>query len=458
MSGWSGRSTPALRNVLIVHYHFLPVHNVAVKRLVGYAKSLPCFGWRAHILTRDWHGIEEADASWGLSWEPHLERDAGCVIHRAPDPRSAAGRPRVRRVRPPPRKPARATRVSAYRDRLAGKFRRLGRIFFGPYPDEFVGWVRPAVAAGLRVARDNRIDAIMSYCPPETNHLVARRLALRLDVPWVPFFGDLDGFLDAPLPRYSLEGALRRKWHRWCLAPAAACAGISPSMASYLARTYRKRTELIHTGFDPHDFPESRGPIPARPRFVVSHIGSVYPGDQRPEIFFDGLDLLLARRPEIASRIEVRFVGSKCDDGLHAMLAGRPAARVCAVEPKVDSATAIGLVRDSDALLAFTCTHHRDRHGTLSYPTKIFEAFGARRPVLAVPADGDWVDELLTRTAGGVSARDAADVAAVLAEWFLAWSRDGRVPYQGRSDEIADFSRDRQVERLGQLLDSVCRR
>ncbi|HUF70200.1 MAG TPA: hypothetical protein VMM79_16250 [Longimicrobiales bacterium] len=115
-------------------------------------------------------------------------------------------------------------------------------------------------------------------------------------------------------------------------------------------------------------------------------------------------------------------------------------------------------MRDSDALLAFTCTHHRDRHGTLSYPTKIFEAFGARRPVLAVPADGDWVDELLTRTAGGVSARDAADVAAVLAEWFLAWSRDGRVPYQGRSDEIADFSRDRQVERLGQLLDSVCRR
>jgi hypothetical protein len=151
-------------------------------------------------------------------------------------------------------------------------------------------------------------------------------------------------------------------------------------------------------------------------------------------------------------------VGSKCEDRLRALLVGRPGARVCTIEPKVDSVTAVSLVRASHGLLAFTCTADRDGHGTMSYPTKVFEAFGARRPILAVPADGDWVDELLARTDGGTSARDADEVAAVLWEWFSSWTRDGTVPYRGRPAEIAAFSRRRQVERLSGLLDAVCRR
>jgi glycosyltransferase involved in cell wall biosynthesis len=332
-------------------------------------------------------------------------------------------------------------------------------MIFGGYPDEFVGWARPAAAAGERLARSDDVDAIMSYCPPETNHLVARRLARRLGLPWVPFFGDLYGFLDPPLPPLSAEGFARRAWHRWCLAPAAACAGVSPAMVDYLARAYRKPAHLIHTGFDPGDF---AGPDPypteAGERLVVSHVGSVYPGDQRPEIFFDGLDRLLAQRPELEKRLAVRFVGSKCDDALRAMLEGRPASRVCTLHPRVDPATALEMVRSSDALLAFTCTAHRDRYGTLSYPTKIFEAFGARRPILAVPADGDWVDTLLTRTAGGTSARDADDVASTLLDWLRSRERDGRVPYYGRQAELSEFTRKRQAERLAALLDAVSRR
>lgn len=448
----------AMRHVLIIHYHFLPVHNVAVKRLLGYAKELPAFGWQTLVLTRDWRGLEQADPSWGLSWEPELQGDAACTIHRVPEPASTR-----------PRKPVRNAALPAaaalleylplgrHAGKALAKTKRMGRMLFGDYPDEFIRWVRPAVATGVRLARRQRIDAIMSYCPPETNHVVAHHLARRLDVPWVPFFGDLYGFLEPALPPLSLERFVRSAWHRWCLAPAAACVGVSPTMVEYLARTYRKPAALVHTGFDPDEFPETAGdPAPRRGRLVVSHIGSVYPGDQRPEILFDGLDELLDRHPEIEGRLEVRFVGSKCDARLHAMLEGRLAARVCSIQPKVDSASAIAMVHSSDILLAFTCTAHRDRHGTLSYPTKIFEAFGARRPVLAVPADGDWVDELLRRTQGGASARDAQDVAVKLWDWFSCWSREGSVPYDGVATEIAHFTRYRQAEVLAQLFDSVC--
>jgi hypothetical protein len=230
-------------------------------------------------------------------------------------------------------------------------------------------------------------------------------------------------------------------------------------MVNYLARTYRKPAGLVLTGFDPKEFARPSGQKERRSeRLVVSHVGSLYPGDQKPEIFFDGLDRLLRLHPEIASQIEIRFVGSKCETFLRGLVAGRPSQGVCVIQPKVDSRTAVSLVEESDVLLAFNCSANRARHGTMSYPTKIFEGFGARKPILAVPADGDWVDELLVRTDAGTTARDAEEVANVLWGWFSSWTRDGVVPYRGRSEDLEAFSLPRQVARLSALLSSAVSR
>jgi hypothetical protein len=424
--------------VLIVHYHFLPVCNVAVKRLTNYARRLPELGWHPVVLTRDWRGIDGENPSWGLSWEPEVEQTVTFPIHHVevpPAPRGArsAGLPWPLR-----------------------KATSLATLMFGAYPDEFVRWTRPAVAAARRLAERAPIDAVVSYCPPESNHVVGGRIARALDVPWVPIFGDLWGFFLAPLPARSSGALIRKLYHHRWLAPAAACVAVSPYMAEYLSRTYRKHVELVLTGYDPGEFAHRSATAPGpRERLVISHVGSLYPGDQKPEIFFDGLDRLLGRHPELESQLEVQFVGSKCDEFLRALVQGRPCERVCVIRGKVSSTAAVELVRDSDVLLAFNCSAHRRRHGTMSHPTKIFESFGARRPVLAMPPDGDWVDELLARTGAGTSARDADAVASVLYEWFLAWRRDGAVPYDGRPAELETFTVERQVARLAALLDRV---
>lgn len=428
-----------MRRVLIVHYHFLPVHNVAVKKLCGYVRHLRTFGWEPIVLTRDWRSLDDADPSWGLSWEPEIEAQLDVAIHRVPHtmPR------RMRRPRADDWPPVR-------------KALSLAQMMAGRFPDDFIGWARAAEDRAARIRAVTPFDVVLPYCPPETNVVAGSRIARRLRVPSVPFFGDLYGFFLAPLPPRSPGAAFRRRVHRRWMRPAAACMAVSPYMVDYLHRTFGVPSSLVLAGFEPADWRNGHDGAPQRgERFVASHVGSIYPWDQRPGILLDGLDRLLARRPDLASRMAVRLVGSKCDAYLRDAIRGRPCEAIVQVLPKVRSTEAVSLVRRSHALFVFNCTAHRDRHGTMSHPTKIFEAFGAGRPVLAMPPDGDWVDRLLTRTGGGTSAATPADVARVLLEWFESWNRTGRVEYAPHTDRIAELTTERQTERLAAVLSTA---
>jgi hypothetical protein len=426
-----------MRRVLLIHYHFLPVHNVAVKQLLGYARHLPALGWQPIVLTNDWKDLGD-DARWGLSWEPDVEMRFPLEIERV------AARPPL------------ALRVSRRDDPWPlRKLRSAIHVLAGSYPDGFASWIGPATARAVDLIRRRAIDAVLTYCPPETNHVVGSRIARATGVPWLAFFGDLHGFFLAPLARRSAAAPVSRWCHRRWLAPAAAFAAVSPYMRDYLVATYGRPARLVLVGFDPGEFDGAVRERTAPETFLLSHVGSLYPGNQQPEIFFDGLDLFLRARPEAAARIRVRFVGSKCDAFLRTLAQARPAGSVTSVLPKVSSTAAASMVGESDALLAFNCTAFRDRHGTLSYPSKVFEALGARRPVLAVPPDGDWVDSLLARTRGGRTAGTAAEVADVLGDWFASWRRSGSLGYEGDENEIAAFSHERQAGRLAALLDDV---
>lgn len=424
-----------MKRVLLLHYHFLPVHNVGVKHLLGHARHLRAHGWAPTVLTKAWQEIRPLDAAWGLSWEPEIESSLGdrVSIHRVPE-----------RLRPAPRLPQHDDPMWLRRARA------LRHLAAGDFPDPFVGWIAPAVKAGIALHRRSAFDAILSYCPPETNVLVGSRLARRLGVPWIVYFGDLYHF-HLPSRPSKLSTRVQALMHRSWMRPATACAAVSPAMTRYVQHTYGVPTERIVVGFDEDEFVQAP-PARERDRMVISHIGSIYPAVQRPEILFAGLDAFCAAHPGAAKHVVVRLVGTKCDDTLRAMLKGRPAEAMCEILPKAGSARAVDLVRASDVLLAFTVIRPDDA-GTFSYPSKIFEAFAARRPVLLIPADGDWVDQLLRDTAGGESADTAADVAGTLGRWYQAWMSTGSVPSSARPDVVAAFSHAAQAARLAGVLD-----
>lgn len=453
-----------MKRALLIHYHFLPLNHAGAGHLLGHARHLKAAGWDSTVLTGRWDELGPTEMSFGMTWEPETES----LLSRMPQ---------ILRV--PLAEPRFGCIASALtRWNLAN----LGHMAARIYPDRFGPWIAPAMKAAVRQHRRTPFDAIVSYCPPETNVALGSALSRRLGIPFVVCFGDLYGFHGVPEPdrlgaalqdlrvaakdglgavkaalnrsiERNVDSRMRRRWMR----SAQRCTAVSPFMAAHVETSFRVPTDVVVVGFDDDEFPV-REPPPGRDRMVISHVGSLYPsqyydGGQRLDVLLDGIDAFLAAHPEAVEQIAIRFVGSRHDGHINIMLDGRPCQQVCRTMLKVDSRRALAYVRDSDALLAFTLT--AGHGGTLSYPGKIFEAFGARRPILVIPSDHDWVKLVLEDTGGGETADDAASVADVLARWHGEWRRTGRAAPPGREAVIPQFGQAAQSRRLAATMDAA---
>jgi hypothetical protein len=453
-----------MRTVLVVSYTFPPQYDVSAKRVAKLCKYLPQSGWTPIVLTKDWrHDVAPEDRR---RFAVTMHDDALAELHDV-------------RVELAPYR-ARNNALRRLHRRLGGAYQNgdnapggdgghtapapinaAGTVarrvlsaaspLFGDFPDEFRGWVDPAVEAGVRLATTNRVDAILSVCPPATAHLVASRIAGITGIPWVAQFDDLFSF--------HLERQRRVMWrwhaarsHRAWLRRATLVGAITPAMLEYLSRTFGVDGGVVMVGFDPEE--SSAFTPPRRDRMRLAYTGSVYLDDHRPELLFEALDRALGQLPERERTIEVVFAGTRQDEALRGRVARFPhAARACVFVPRLSPAETLRLQREADALILFNYTIATG-HGTLSFPAKSFEYLNARRPILALPSDpGRWGDTLLSTTRAGVTADTADEAASIIDAWLRTWREGGCVPYHGDPREIERYSQPRQAAALADLLD-----
>jgi hypothetical protein len=439
---------------------YYPLYNVAVKHAAKLCKYMPAHGWEPVILTKNWRTQSaREDAVFGGHFEPdRVAADIGfepTVVHAPYQSRENVLLRAHVRLRD---RTARGD-MTGMPHTVARKVLSAGYSAFGHYPDEYVGWVEPATRVGARAVEQLGIDAVLSSCPPTTGHLVGSGIARRTGLPWVALFGDLFGFYVGEGDLYTtpwrrrVARLLNARWMR----PATRVAAVSPAMVDYLQRTYDVPGEVIVVGFDPDETPN----VPSRRRstkFRLVYTGSLYLGDQRPEILFDALAALCLRRPDALDKIEVLLVGTRRETELKKMLAGRRAERVCQVLPRVGPDEAIALQHSADALLILNLTNAATVNGTLSYPSKIFEYLQARRPILAIPPDpGGWVTEVIDSTKSGVSIASVDEISTQLELWLDEWGARGKIPFRGDTHAIDRFSCDAQAGRLCALLDEAAR-
>ena len=412
--------------LLLVSLYFPPAGGGGVQRPLKFAQYLPALGIETHVLAPD-------DSKW-IHQDTELRVPTQAWIHRA------------RFIGPKGRKPAEELHGKEGVSRALVHARLASRRLL--VPDENVSWNLTSIPAALRIARQHKVDAVLTTSPPGSVHLVGAAVQKATGAKWV---ADLrDSLVAHPHRRSDSAGArAKQKAHETVARLVARRADAITCVSDAIAEETRKleprgRVVTIPNGCDFDDFAglEYR----PGPRFRITHTGSFF-GKRDPRPFLTAL-------AESGLDVEARFVGdfrSSDRDWAESLGLGDRLRLV----PYAPRQTALELQRDSDALLLLIPDAGGRGKGVLS--GKVFEYLAAERPILAaVPPDGAAA-ELIRETGAGVVAApdDVEALKEALATLHERFANGGLAAVELPPETRHRLSRRARAEELAELLRSL---
>lgn len=328
------------------------------------------------------------------------------------------------------------------------RLRRLGELVL--VPDTYVGWIPFAIRAASRLCRSERFDVVYSTSPPDSTHLAAERIARRFSIPWVADFRDPWIGLYLRTPPSSFHGGLHRRMEGRVAGADRVLVTTSWHEQMLRAAYPDARVERIPNGYDEDDFKGSDSVVPREGPFTMLHSGMLTLG-RSSKPFLEGLRLFLRRSAGAAPAVRVIFLGSReSENEKWVTRFGLEDAVI--FEDNIPHSECVARETRSHALLLIK--HDDERYRGL-VPGKLYEYFGAGRPVLAVVPDGEAA-ELVMRHGRGEVARitDPADIADKI-EKMVTLYHEGKLESSYDLGHLERFTRKALVERLNEVLGTI---
>jgi Glycosyl transferase 4-like domain len=408
---------------LLVSYNFPPVGGAGVARVLKLAKYLPLHGVRPTVLTVENPSVPVIDRSLEREIAPDLE-----VL-------------RVPTLEPPYSVKGAVWRAEARSRGGGGGVRnlavKLARQLLVPDPQ--ILWLPAARKALRQRIRRRRPEVVLISGPPFSQFLLAataRRegVAVVLDYrdEWSTYRStyEMMGRAGAVVGTW-LEARALRQATAVILATEAFRAGLLARFPFLPAPAAR----VITNGFDPEDFPPDLA-APHGDKFVLTYAGTVFKLTS-PRGFLGALRRLHAAAPELARRLEVRFIGRIVDTELDAFT-GMQALGVTQ-EPYVEHSAILRRLASSHAVACFLA----DVPGAgRILPAKIFELMRLGRPVLTVTPPGELADLVQSVGLGApLAPADEEGIATRLAGWLTEFARTRQPPPGPRIEKLHRFDR-----------------
>ncbi len=404
------------------------------RRTIGLAKYLPEFGWQPIILTPPLHGkpapqfrVIETPYRGVLSFWKKLLR-----LNPDEDVRSRV------------KKRFGVTSKNSLMDHI---LTLVGEI--ANYPDLDKGWKPFAVNAGDKLLRNEHIDAMISVSPA-TRHLVAKDLKSKHKIPWIADFPDLWS------QNHNYYYGSIRKWFDRRLeletvSQADALITVSQPWAEKLRALHKgKLVYSITHGFDTEEVNDPLAKVTAK--FTITYTGSIYTGKQHPQRLFAALRDLIFDGTMNPKEIEVRFYGSEVV-WLGKEIKQHGLSNIAKQYGKVPREIAWQKQRESQLLLLLDWDDSQEKG---VYTGKIFEYFGARRPIIATGGStGDVVGELLSETKAGRHAPTVEDIKSTLKELYQEYKLNGEVAYRGQESAVNKYSHREMARKFAGILNSL---
>jgi glycosyltransferase involved in cell wall biosynthesis len=437
------KDSPSDAKVLLISYLFPPVGGIGVQRALSLAKYLPTCGFEVHVL--------KATNAGGPVYDPELTRQipASVTVHEAFTPEipfhirqklwarlaGETGKPQASKH---------SARGFSWKKLAATTAKRI----LSPEPE--ILWAPFALRKARPIVRERSIDFVMVTVPPFSALVVGTRL--KREFPALLLVSDFrDEWLSFYLKDFEFQNSdyTRRRAEtieREAVEASDLVVAVNHSSRDEIRKRYSEQPDrkfaVVPNGYDPDVFAGFVERASPSPRMLVTHVGTVYK-TASPRFYLDAVDEL---PEEVRSQIETRFVG-RIADSEQALLAGRKS-KITALG-FMSQAEALKYMEDTDCLL-LTMTND------ISVPGKVFEYMAAGKPILAVTAAGNEVDQILHETGAGLSAPpdDREAIKRMVTRAFEAWR--ARVPLvTAHRESVRRYERPRLVAEYGELLRST---
>ncbi len=430
------------RRVLVVGHPY-PDHNMGSVRLRRICRLLPRHGWDPVVLTHAGGAALAANPPPGVRIEPVAAPDLTQIYQSV--------RSSFRRTPPPSATPAGAGGTTTPAVQNIGLTSKINRWLM--IPDKQRPWLKPVIRRGRELLRQEKYEVIFATLDPRTALIAASRLSKHANIPAVLEYRDL--WIGNPYYHLTQPTALHRAWHarlereaiRQAAQVSAVCEGIQEYLNSAYAGLLRAPVALNYNFFDPDEYPP-RSPRTGTEPFVVSHTGNLY-ASRTPHQFFEGMQRFIQRLQLTPAQFRFRWAGGL--SGIHGL---DEVLDRTGVRPFIDflgqipHRSALQLLVDSDVSLLLQAPDD-----TIHIPGKLFEAMGARVPILALANPCETARLIERCQAGLVSVYSTETVADTLVEFHQRWRRQERWSFD--ESAVNAFSADAAVGRLARLFDNA---
>ncbi len=374
--------------VLVIAYYFPPMGLSGVQRTLKFVKYMKNYNWEPTVLTasdvgyyaHDFTLLEEAKKT-GVK----IIRAGGKDINSRLKQRGTMKMPSeiIRKI-----------------------LSRLSAAFF--IPDNKKGWCNIAILSARDLLRKENFDVIFVSGPPFSSFNMAVKLKNEFNLPLVVDYRDLwygspFGFYPTPLHRY-----LHKKMEYNVLKAADKITVTNRKIKEKLLFKYKFLTfddvYILSHGFDPEDFIDLPVEKKSNSKMRLTYTGIFYEFIT-PKYFLQAFKKLSIERPDVASNIELQFVGMLRNEN-------KKLIKRLGLQGFIKD---YGYLNHRDALIKNISSDvlwmmvGKEKNVDTHSSGKLFEYFGTRKPILACVTDGALKNSLIEYNASFITEPDNID-------------------------------------------------
>jgi len=415
-----------MKEVLFIAYYFPPMGLSGVQRTLKFAKYLPKYQWKPIVLTTNNTNFYAHDETLMKEAE-----ESEIEIARA-------GR------RSPKKK--KKNKLPSYFIQKIGRM-VLQTLFI---PDRFIGWKKEAIKEAEEIIKERNIEVIYTTAPPYTDFLIGRELSKKYEIPYIIDYRDT--WVDNKFNYYPTPFHKRKNINleNEVVTHASKIIVISRHAKELLLQRYKilnhEDVMIIPHGFDKQDFDLHPDAKPDNLYFTITHSG-MFQDDRNPKYFFKALSLFLKKVPEAKPKLRLKLVGLMRKSHLKMIKKYKLEDNVISVG-NVSHSVAVRSLLESDVLWLLL-------NDSIRTPGKLYEYFGAGKPLLLTTPDGD-MRQLAMKSKVAICT-DNKDIDAII-EGIKTYYNLWKIHNLPKPDKefIRNYDRESLTEKLAKEISYAC--